>query len=200
MKEHLDNHVIHEDYEIWNFPEITDENRKENILIEEELKKNTDIPDSSEQSSLVSNQEAELLRHNLNHLIDLFTELNQQLNKKIQEVDNTLVEKIALLVKKTVKKIIDKEFQQDPKLIAQIIKKNLGKISEENRCTVIVSPQDFELWQKHVLNEDQFKVEIDPQMYPGDFKLITPINELVVNMDNIINTIFKIDHEPNRIS
>lgn len=193
--------IFHEtkktDYEIWSFPELSIEEPISQHAINNEPITSEDIPKSIAEGSEipVASHDIEVLKNELQDLIVLFKDVNQTMNKVIQNIDSDFIEKIASLVKKTVKKLIDKELETDPKIITQIIKKASGELGEQKNCTLLISSKDFENWQKNQIKENDFLVEADPEMPLGNFKLVTPSNEVIVNFDKILNAIFKIENE-----
>lgn len=196
----MDNEPLEQEhYEIWSFPEIAEKQQIEEIqCYEEHLVNDRGTPDFEEQSSSNSN-EHDALKTNLEQLINVFTKLNLEMKQVQQEFNAHLIENMALLIKKTVKKIINKELKQKPHLMKQIIETHLNQLQEIQINKIMLSKLDYEGLKNTGFTEEHHAIEIDPELQSGDFQLITPNNKYVMTIENILNTIFQVENDSNKL-
>lgn len=171
-----------DEFEVWSFPCLSADN------IDYQLQ----IPDTSgcapETQKL--SEEVEELKNTLSQQLVLVAEIHKAMQIKISEIDEVFIQKINTLIRKTVERILNKELRQDPSLLVDCVKATLEEIADKDPAELLLSSEDFQIWQQNDLTIEGIVIKEDIQLQCGDFKLVTPTSEVLSIIDDKLQALY----------
>lgn len=170
------------DYELWSFPPL-DETVDDHALLELE-------PIIYEPAVDPGLAEVEALKQSLRDQNHLLSTLYQDMQKKLLETDAELVIKLSALIRKTVKRLIGKELEADPALLADTVAKTMQDMEEKHASELLLSPEDYKIWNDQGIKVEGLQLKEDPQLQKGDYKITTPNSEIISILEDRLKAIF----------
>lgn len=183
-------------FKVWTFPPISQNEpaqMAQALASEEEIilssLSNFNDPHSSESS--LSDQESLDLKNQLESQIKLVQEIQNQIQTRLAEIDESLLLQIITCLKKIILKIIKRELVINHGTINNMIKATLQDISPHSNCQIYLSSDDFQHLQAEQFNiSAQFHE--DANLSTGDFKISTSTGEIIALLEERINQLFEL--------
>jgi len=175
-------------FEVWSFPALDEAADQIQCHISEEPEPKEPAVDMTE---IVEQQQA-VLNDNLAVLqekTDLLDCITADLNRKISEVDESLLNNIVLLIKNSVRKIIHREIEMDDTLLQHMITQSLDSIKGGDSCIVYVPEEDFSLLH-HDPSLSHLDIRCDHSLSRGDFIIKTKLSELEAILEQRLQSLF----------
>lgn len=175
-------------FEVWTFPSLEDNNenmecRGMDVSTTEEL--SADADERARRDAAVSDSLT-----SLKNKIDVLDNITANVNRKLSEIDETLVNNVILLIKNSVKKIIHKEIALDDGVLKHMISQSLQAISAGgDACVVYVSEDDYHVLH-HDLSLSQLDIRCDHNLSRGDYVIKTKLSELEAILEQRLQSLF----------
>lgn len=130
--------------------------------------------------------------HEIAEQINYLETLGLQMKKLLSEIDESLLNNIVTLVKKTVKKIVAKEMAADGNLLKDMIAVSLATINRDDGiCIIHISEEDKSLFEENAPLQNVV-IKTDPTLQKGDYVIKSRFSELEAILEQRINTLLGI--------
>lgn len=178
-------------FQVWNFP--TFEGIGDSIEPFEADEHNAiNAFDTHDDSPVPAEVDVPEENHEIAEQINYLETLGLQMKKLLSEIDESLLNNIVTLVKKTVKKIVVKEMAVDGNVLKDMIAASLATINRDDGiCIIHISEEDKSLFAENAPLQNVV-IKTDPALQKGDYVIKSRFSELEAILEQRINTLLGI--------
>ncbi|MHB1221963.1 MAG: FliH/SctL family protein [Gammaproteobacteria bacterium] len=189
----------------WMFPAIdiwsSEENEAENDgqdfeTVAEDVEEAPVNEEELESDRIFSEKMAHLedLKNDLLNKISILNKIFEELKNSPISIDEEMIALIERVVKKSVKKIIQKEMQNDDKILPQMIGHLKSLIEEKSSVlNIYISHDDYQkIMEGNLLPNNS--LTINPSLQSGDIIVKSNFTEISAILDERIESLTKVDH------
>lgn len=185
------------DFEIWNYPHVDTlciAKNPDNTLSADETIPTPEL--SPEEQNRQAEHQAQM-QAITNHL-NLLSSINQALTRQLNEINETSLTNLTLLIKKVAETVIRKELAADLNhdRLTATIKQAIADVQQDNTpCTIYIATEHYNFFSSLDSMPSDVTFKADPTIKPGDFRIKTAFSELESILDKHLQELFGLQDE-----
>lgn len=182
--------------DIWN-PEDNEVEQDSETVVLEEVEEAPVDEQALENDRIMAEKMAHLedLKKDFLNKIAILNKIFEELKNSPISIDEETIALIESVVKKSVKKLIHKEMQNDDSILPQMIGHLKSLIEEKsNVLNIYVSHDDYQhIMEGNLLPNDS--LSINPSLNSGDIVIKSNFTEISAILDERIEALIKVNHD-----
>lgn len=176
-------------FEVWNFPALEGQGDSFEPL---DAGAHGELNEQDNADVSITTHDNLEERNTLIEHINYLDELGFQMKTLLSEIDASLLGNIVALVRKTVKKVVDRELALDGNVLKDMIDASLAKIHrDDDVCVVHISEADQSIFAEAVPLQ-HVVIKTDATLQKGDYVIKSRFSELEAILEQRINTLLGI--------